>query len=100
MVEHKDTDPVEQALEKLKPVLQQVSFGSVVGYCSGTALKKIGKAMAFVIGVGFISLQSAANAGYIDVNWGKLQEDAIKPIDTVSAETPKMCHIQSQTVVS
>lgn len=46
------------------------------------ALKKIGKAVAFVIGVGFIGVQSAVHAGYINVDWGKIQEDAIKPIDT------------------
>jgi uncharacterized membrane protein (Fun14 family) len=81
MVENKD--PVEAALDKLKPVLSQVSFGSVVGYCSGMALKKIGKAFAFVIGVGFVGIQSAVHAGYIEVDWGKIQSDALKPIDTV-----------------
>jgi uncharacterized membrane protein (Fun14 family) len=84
MVENKeDPDPVEAALDKLKPVLSQVSFGSVVGYCSGMALKKVGKAFAFVIGVGFIGVQSAVHAGYIQVDWGKISKDAFKPLDTV-----------------
>jgi uncharacterized membrane protein (Fun14 family) len=87
MVENKDpvdpVDPVEAALDKLKPVLAQVSFGSVVGYCSGMALKKIGKVFAFVIGVGFVGIQSAVHAGYIEVDWAKIQKDAFKPIDTV-----------------
>ena len=81
MVEN--NDPVETTIDKLKPMISQISFGSFVGYCSGTALKRIGKVIAFAIGVSFIGLQSAVSAGYIDVNWEKVQEDAIKPIDTV-----------------
>ena len=86
MVEIKKSseDPVEQALEKLKPLLTELSFGSIVGYCSGYAMKKVGKALAFVIGVGFISLQTVVHLGYIDVNWTKVRDDAIiKPLDTV-----------------
>ena len=84
MADSSNTDPVESALDKLKPILSQISFGSVVGYCSGMALKKIGKAVAFVIGVGFIGVQSAVGAGYINVNWKKIQGDTMKPLDTVS----------------
>ena len=80
MVEEKD--PVESAIEKMKPMLSQISFGSFVGYCSGTAMKKIGKVLAFAIGVGFIGIQSAANAGFINIDWERVQESAIKPIDT------------------
>lgn len=76
-------DPVESAIDKLKPVLQQLSFGSVMGYCSGMAMKKIGKMVAFVIGIGFIGIQSAVSAGYIDVDWGKIKDDALKPLDQV-----------------
>ena len=76
-------DPVEQTIEKLKPLLSELSFGSVVGYCSGYAMKKVGKAMAFVIGVGFIGVQTVVHFGYIDVNWTKVRDDAIKPLDTV-----------------
>jgi FUN14 domain-containing protein 1 len=83
MVENKE-DPVEAALDKLKPMLQQLSFGSFMGYCSGMALKKVGKAVAFVIGAGFVGLQGAAYCGYIDVDWIKIKDDALKPLDTVS----------------
>mmetsp|Transcript_25182 Transcript_25182/g.62081 ORF Transcript_25182/g.62081 Transcript_25182/m.62081 type:complete len:89 (-) Transcript_25182:41-307(-) len=79
-----NTDPVESALDKLKPIVSKISFGSVVGYCSGMALKKVGKAVAFVIGVGFIGVQSAVYSGYITVDWGKVSGDAMKPLDTVS----------------
>ncbi|CAJ1960710.1 unnamed protein product [Cylindrotheca closterium] len=77
-----NTDPVDSALDKLKPIMSQLSFGSVLGYCSGMALKKLGKAAAFVVGVGFIGVQSAVRAGYVKVNWTKIKDDAISPLDT------------------
>jgi uncharacterized membrane protein (Fun14 family) len=36
----------------------QLSIGSVCGFCSGYALKKVGKTAAFIFGIGFISLQA------------------------------------------
>ena len=78
-------DAVESALDSLKPIVTKVSLGGVMGYCSGMALKKVGKALAFVVGLGFVAVQSAAYAGYIQVNWGKIADDSIvKPLDTVS----------------
>mmetsp|Transcript_15051 Transcript_15051/g.42487 ORF Transcript_15051/g.42487 Transcript_15051/m.42487 type:complete len:127 (+) Transcript_15051:137-517(+) len=83
MVENKDVpDAVETALDKLKPVLAKVSFGGIMGYCSGLALKKVGKAVAVVIGMGFFGVQTAAYMGYIEVNWSKVVADAVKPLDT------------------
>ena len=81
MVEDKK-DAVETALDKIKPIVAKLGFGSIVGYCSGMALKKIGKAVAFVIGVGFICVQAAVTAGYIDVDWKKVQDDVVKQVDT------------------
>lgn len=81
MTEH--SDPVESAISKLKPVFAQLSFGSIMGYCSGYAAKKVGKAIAFVVGMGFIAVQSAAYTGYINVDWMKIKEDAKKKIDAV-----------------
>lgn len=83
MVENKP-DHVETALDKLKPMLQELSFGGLMGYCSGLAMKKIGKAVAFVVGVGFVGLQGAVYGGYLDVDWMKIKDDALKPLDTVS----------------
>lgn len=81
MTENKN-DPVETAIEKLKPVLANVGFGAVMGYCSGYALKQVGKAMAFVIGIGFVGLQTAAATGYIQVDWSKVKDDVSKKIDS------------------
>jgi len=56
-----------------------------MGYCSGMAFRRVGKAVGVVVGVGFIGLQSAKSMGYIDVDWNKIRDDAIKPLDKVGA---------------
>mmetsp|Transcript_20660 Transcript_20660/g.23137 ORF Transcript_20660/g.23137 Transcript_20660/m.23137 type:complete len:124 (-) Transcript_20660:212-583(-) len=79
MTEH--DDPIETTLDKLKPVFARLSFGSVMGYCSGYAAKKVGKAVAFVVGAGFIIFQTAAYSGYIDIDWAKIKDDTKAKID-------------------
>lgn len=74
-------DPVRATIEKLKPGMKQMTFGSIVGYCSGSAAKKIGKALSIVLGMGFILVQSAVYTGYIEVDWDKVQKDAVEKID-------------------
>lgn len=82
MTEHKD-DAVETALDKLKPFFAKMTFGSLVGYCSGYAMKKVGKAAAVCVGMGFMIFQGAAYTGYIDVNWSKVKESAKNKADVV-----------------
>ncbi len=76
-------DPMIEALEKAKPLLSKFTFGSVIGYCSGMAAQKIGKAIAVVAGLSFIAIQSAVYSGYVDVDWKKVQGDAVAKIDAV-----------------
>ena len=83
-IEPSSSDPMTVAIEAAKPILAKASFGSVVGFCSGYAVKQAGKLAAVVIGTGFIAVQTAASLGYIDVNWTKVKDDAIKSVDTVS----------------
>lgn len=83
MVENKE-DPTSKALDQLKPYVTQLSFGSVMGFCSGYALKKIGKAAAVVVGCGFVALQTCVSFGYLKVDWARLSEDAQKKLDKVS----------------
>jgi len=52
-----------------------------MGYCSGMAFRRVGKFVGLVIGVGFMGMQTAKNMGYIDVDWNKIKDDAIKPLD-------------------
>ena len=56
-------------------------MGTVFGYCSGYASKQIGKAIALMIGTGFMAVKAAAYSGYLDVKWNKVQEDVTKLVD-------------------
>eukprot|EP00977_Amphora_coffeiformis_P006756 scaffold1484_cov173-Amphora_coffeaeformis.AAC.34 len=75
-------DAVESYIEKAKPILAKLSFGAIMGYCSGVALKKVGKALAIIVGIGFIGLQTASSTGYIAVDWTKIVDEVKKKADT------------------
>jgi len=77
-----DNDAIDSALEKLKPVVSKLTIGSIIGYCSGAATKKVGKAIAIVMGVGFMIVQSAVYSGYVAVDWKKVKKDAVSKVDT------------------
>ena len=79
MTEKKDA--VEQVIEKSKPILANIGMGGIVGFTSGIALKKIGKALAVVIGTGFIGLQLASVMGYVDVKWDNVAQSAKTKMD-------------------
>lgn len=80
-----DDDIMGKLIEKSKPHLSKLSFGGVVGYCSGAAAKKIGKAISVLVGLAFITVQSAVYSGYISVDWDKVKDDAVAKVDTVSS---------------
>lgn len=93
-VEKNENDVVEQTLDRLKPLAVQVGVGGIMGYCTGMAMKKVGKVLATVLGLGFVALQSAAYAGYIQVNWKQIGDDAIvKRIDSVSCVLSFSLHL-------
>lgn len=73
---------LSKILEAYGPIGSQVTMGTIFGYCSGYASKQIGKAIALVIGTGFMAVQAAAYSGYLDVKWSKVQEDVTKLVDT------------------
>jgi len=77
-------DIVQQFIDKNSDSFGQIGFGGVMGYCSGMAFRRVGKFVGLVIGVGFMGMQTAKNMGYIDVDWNKIKDDAIKPLDMVS----------------
>lgn len=79
-----DKDAVNEFLEKNKPAIGEIGFGGAMGYFSGMAFRRVGKAVGVVIGLGFIGAQVAASSGYVQVDWEKVKDDAIKPLDAVS----------------
>jgi uncharacterized membrane protein (Fun14 family) len=74
-------DPVQQALAVVKPAIGNIGFGTVMGYCSGIAMKKIGKALAVLVGITFVGLQVAASSGFIQVDWGKVRVGFVNKVD-------------------
>jgi len=93
MVENKEiekasSDPMAMAIDKAKPIIAKISFGTIMGYCSGYALKKAGKLAAIVLGAGFITVQTCVSYGYLEVDWNKVKDDAVKKVKvTVSMST-------------
>jgi uncharacterized membrane protein (Fun14 family) len=76
-------DPISDVINKLSPYIGKITFGSFIGYCSGVAAKKVGQFVAVALGLGFIALQSAVHSGYVQVDWDKVQRDAVSRVDMV-----------------
>ena len=72
-------------VEILTPLLTQLGVGGVAGLCSGYALKKMGKVVAFIIGLAFIGLQLLAYKGIININYDALQQWGSELIGQVGA---------------
>lgn len=58
------------------PILPDLSLGGLLGFSAGYAVKKVGRAALFVIGVIFVVIQVLAYAGFIEVNWTRVQDVA------------------------
>mmetsp|Transcript_64587 Transcript_64587/g.151353 ORF Transcript_64587/g.151353 Transcript_64587/m.151353 type:complete len:172 (-) Transcript_64587:116-631(-) len=67
--------------EGLVPFGQSISLGSLMGFCSGFALKKVGRVAAGLFGALFVLEQALAYQGYITVNWEKAEKDLITVLD-------------------
>lgn len=59
----------------------QISWGFMMGACSGFALKKVSKLGAIALGSVFIMFQCASYAGYINVNHKKIEQDVLDVLD-------------------
>jgi uncharacterized membrane protein (Fun14 family) len=79
--QNQDDDVLNRFFEKISSHMTEISFGGAVGFCSGYAVKQVGKVAACTIGVIFILSQVAANNGYIHINWRKVEKDVIRSID-------------------
>uniref|UniRef100_A0A7C6A0D2 FUN14 family protein n=2 Tax=Thermus tengchongensis TaxID=1214928 RepID=A0A7C6A0D2_9DEIN len=66
-------------LPDLTPYLGQMTFGGLAGYAVGYALKKVGRLLAIGLGLLFVALQLLAQAGYVQVDWTRIQKD-VEPL--------------------
>mmetsp|Transcript_19954 Transcript_19954/g.37218 ORF Transcript_19954/g.37218 Transcript_19954/m.37218 type:complete len:171 (-) Transcript_19954:46-558(-) len=62
-------------VEDLVPSGTQVSGGFCAGFVSGYTLKKMGKAVSFLVGLGFIGLQTLSYNGYIKIDYTRAIAD-------------------------
>jgi len=53
----------------------QVGYGFLMGYSAGFCVKKVSKVVSFLVGSAFIVVQSLSYAGYIEVNYGRIEDD-------------------------
>nr|CCA24028.1 conserved hypothetical protein [Albugo laibachii Nc14] len=89
-------DMVSKFVERMAGHFGEISFGGVLGFCSGYAVGHVGKLAAMSIGGGFLVAQIAHSQGYISINWKKLERDIVKVIDpnrNSTGFTARDCHI-------
>lgn len=53
-------------------ILQEGSFGTLIGFATGYALKVLGRGLLVVFGVEYIILQILSYKNFITVNWQKI----------------------------
>eukprot|EP00927_Polykrikos_kofoidii_P063973 TRINITY_DN588_c0_g1_i2.p1 TRINITY_DN588_c0_g1~~TRINITY_DN588_c0_g1_i2.p1 ORF type:complete len:165 (-),score=23.50 TRINITY_DN588_c0_g1_i2:139-633(-) len=74
-------DNLPPAVKDMAPLGTGISIGSICGFCSGFALKKAGKAAAFVFGAIYAAEQGLAYLDYISINWPKVEKDLVSVFD-------------------
>ena len=72
----------DDLLSHYRPLIRQFSLSSLLGYCSATSAKRIGKTLAFIGGLAFVSLQAMVHQGYITVDWKKIEQSVKDVVDT------------------
>lgn len=75
-------DDINSILSQYRPLIQQFSLSSVLGYCSAVSAKRIGKTLAFIGGLAFVSLQAMVHKGYIQVDWKQIEQSVKDVVDT------------------
>ena len=68
-----DDDILSSLLARYSSDCAHLTFGSLVGYCAGSASRELGKAVAVTIGMGYMAVQAMAYSGYLNVNWKKVR---------------------------
>lgn len=64
----------------------QVAFGSVVGFATGYAIKRVGQLVLVFVGLEVIALQLMANNGWVIVNWPLITRDLSPHVEKGTAD--------------
>lgn len=63
------------AKSALMSIGQQVSFGGMLGYATGFTIRKVGKAVLFLVGAEVVLLQYMSYRHWVNVDWNRLSRD-------------------------
>ncbi|KAK0525095.1 hypothetical protein OC842_005622 [Tilletia horrida] len=67
--------------------LYQLSFGTITGICAGVFIKKGLKAVAFLLGAGYVLLQYLSSQRLVNVNWNAIGKTYDRFVDRAAGET-------------
>ncbi len=56
------------------PLLTQLGFGGVIGFCTGFMVKKVGKFAAFIVGLLFVTIQILSYYNVINMDWAPVKD--------------------------
>ncbi|KAJ0397695.1 hypothetical protein P43SY_002401 [Pythium insidiosum] len=74
-------DEVDKLIDEMMGRCGEISMAGGLGFCSGYALKQVGKVAAVTIGTLFVIAQVAQSKGYIHINWQKVEKDVVQAVD-------------------
>ncbi|XP_065176361.1 FUN14 domain-containing protein 2-like [Sycon ciliatum] len=72
-----------------QPVAVQVAAGAVPGAITGYVFKRVSTTAAAAVGGGLILIQLAARAGYVSINWRRLERDTKHQWEQVKEQTAR-----------
>ena len=74
-------DPIELLIDKCSPIVGPLGFGGLIGFCTAVVFKRVSVQAAYGVGICFIGLQTLNYLGYVQINFLKVQKDAIEILD-------------------
>lgn len=77
----KDVAQERKAGSMVKSVGEQLSFGGVLGFAAGFSIRKVGKAILFLVGTEVVVLQYMAYREWLTMDWRKLGRDIAPRFD-------------------
>lgn len=74
-------EPSEKGQSAVRSVGEQLSIGGVLGFATGYSIRKIGKAVMFVVGTEVCILQYMAYRRWLVMDWRRLVKDVAPRLD-------------------
>ncbi|KAL4506541.1 hypothetical protein ABPG72_000112 [Tetrahymena utriculariae] len=89
MTDNKDDSAVQKQFSKYmefynlhkQATAQEITLGTVFGYCSGAFTRRMARIGVFVSGGLFVTAQLLSFQGYVNIEWNKMEQDAVKALD-------------------